>query len=449
MSLARARRLALWMPLALSLAFPQAALAKKKPVAPPPVVHVQTFQEQLASRAGGQIASFYANRAAPLWTHADGSLDPAALELVKLVQTADEDGLDPAALHAAELTQAVNAVQSNPTPEARLNAEVLLSQAFAAYVGALRNDSPEGMEYEAKTLAPQQIGAYYTLSEAAKAPSLAEYVHEMRWMHPLYAPLRQAMMANAALSPADKLAATRNLERIRQIPDQRNGRHIIVDAAHARLWMYEGDKAVDSMRVVVGKPQKQTPAYAGYIRSAYLNPYWNVPPDMVRSIIARNVLNQGMGYLKRQGYEVTTAYGAEGDPIDPLTIDWAAVQRGDDKIFVRQKPGPRNSMGTMKYEFPNPHGIYLHDTPEKETLEAAGRQESAGCIRLEDAKRLGSWLMEGDIQKLGDAPEQKIELPQPVPMYITYLTAQVGDDGQIAFGPDPYSRDGVALATAN
>jgi L,D-transpeptidase YcbB len=256
-------------------------------------------------------------------------------------------------------------------------------------------------------------------------------------------------MADTTLSPDDRVAAVHNLERIRQIPPQTQGRHIIIDAANATLWMYDGDKPVDSMKVVVGKPKKQTPAYAGYIRSAYLNPYWNVPADMIRSIIAKNVLTQGMGYLKRQGYEVVSSYGSEGEPIDPLTIDWPAVQRGDLKIFVRQKPGPRNSMGTMKYEFPNPHGIYLHDTPEKGTLEAAGRQESAGCIRLEDAKRLGSWLMQGDIQKLGDAPEQRIELPQPVPMYITYLTAQVGDDGQIAFGPDPYSRDGVALAAAN
>ena len=452
MSLARARRWAIFMPLALSLAFAQPALAsgKGKQAAPPPApVHVQTFQEQLAARAGGEIGSFYAYRDQPLWTHADGSLDPAAFELLKLIQTADEDGLDPATLHAAALAQAINAAQTNATPDARATAEVMLSQAFAAYVASLRSDSPEGMKYEAKTLAPQQIGAYYTLTEAAKAPSLAEYVHDMRWMHPLYAPLRQAVMADAALTPDNRLTAVRNLERIRQIPAQPNGRHIIIDSAKARLWMYDGDKAVDSMRVVVGKPEKQTPAYAGYIRSAYLNPYWNVPPDMVRSIIAKNVLNQGMGYLKRQGYEVTTAYGAEGVPIDPLTIDWAAVQRGDVKIFVRQKPGPRNSMGTMKYEFPNPYGIYLHDTPEKETLEGASRQESAGCIRLEDAKRLGSWLMEGDIQKLGNAPEQKIELPKPVPVYITYLTAHVGDGGQIAFGPDPYSRDGVALATAN
>lgn len=446
MSLARVRRPAILMPVALALAVSHPALAAgSKAVAvatPAPAPSVQTL---LASRTSGQVASYYHYGAKPLWTHADGTLDPAALELVKLVETADEDGLDPAALHAAQLAQAVNAAQADPTQATLLNAEAMLSQTFAAYVAALDSQGSEAMQYEASTLQPRALGAYYTLAQAAKAPSLVDYVRDMRWMHPLYAPLRHALMAGQALSPEDRQLGIKNLERIRQIPAQPSGRHIIIDSASATLWMYEGDKAVDSMKVVVGKPQKQTPAYSGYIRSAFLNPYWNVPPDMVRSIIARNVLSQGMGYLKRQGYEVVAAYG-DTDVLDPLKVDWPAVQRGDETIVVRQKPGPRNSMGTMKYEFPNPYGIYLHDTPEKESLAGNNRQESAGCIRLEDAKRLGSWLMQGDIEAASGAPEQRIELPQPVPVYVTYLTAHVDGSGQVAFGPDPYARDHQSLA---
>jgi murein L,D-transpeptidase YcbB/YkuD len=304
------------------------------------------------------------------------------------------------------------------------------------------------MQYEAGTLKPQRAIDYYTLQEASKAPSLSDYVRTMPWMHPLYAPLRRALMIDATLSPADRELATMNLERIRQIPPQPRDRHIIIDSANATLTMYDGDKIVDSMKVIVGKPEKgkQTPAYAGYIRTAFANPYWNVPDDMVRSIIARNVLNQGMGYLKRQGYEVLPDWSPDAEVLDPYKVDWAAVQRGDLKVHVRQKPGPRNSMGTIKYEFPNPYGIYLHDTPEKDLMDKDNRQLSAGCIRLEDAMKLGEWLLEAPINVASDTPEQRLDLPRPVPVYVVYLTAHAEGD-RVAVGRDPYARDGTALAS--
>ena len=204
------------------------------------------------------------------------------------------------------------------------------------------------------------------------------------------------------------------------------------------------------MRVVVGKPDphKETPAYAGYIRTAFVNPYWNVPDDFVKSLIAKNVLEQGQSYLKRQGYEVLSGWGDDAHMLDPTKLDWRAVQRGEIFVHVRQKPGPRNSMGTIKYEFPNPYGIYLHDTPEKDLMDKDNRQLSAGCIRLEDAKKLGEWLLKTDnIDMSSDAPEQKLDLPQPVPVYVVYLTAHA-DNGRLAIGDDPYARDGTAPSSS-
>jgi murein L,D-transpeptidase YcbB/YkuD len=438
MSLARARRSALWLPLALSIALSQPASAAGPAAA-------SEFQSQLVALSAGEVASFYAHRADPLWTRADGTLDPAATELVRLVETADEDGLSPAALHASELAQAVGQAQSNPTPAALAQAEALLSRTFVAYANALRQDSGASIKYESVALAPHAAGAYLTLDQAAKAPSLAEYVRDMRWMHPLYAPLRRALMDDGEISPSDRQFALKNLERIRAIPAQPTGRHIVIDAANATLWMYEGDQVVDSMKVIVGKPDKQTPAYAGYIRYAIVNPYWNVPDDLVRSLIARNVLTQGMGYLTRQGYEVVSAWSNDAEVIDPHKIDWGAVRSGGQTIFVRQRPGPVNSMGKVKYEFPNVYGIYLHDTPERDLLDKDARQLSSGCIRLEDAKRLGQWLMEGDIEVASSAPEQKVDLPRPVPLYVTYLTARA-EGGRVAVSADPYARDRQALA---
>jgi len=108
---------------------------------------------------------------------------------------------------------------------------------------------------------------------------------------------------------------------------------------------------------------------------------------------------------------------------------------------VRQLPGPRNSMGRIKIGFPNNSDIYLHDTPNKALFADDDRSLSHGCIRLQDAERLGEWLMGRDPQSAAnDAPEQHVLLPSPVPIYLTYLTAQV-NDGQLSYLDDVYGRD--------
>jgi len=126
-------------------------------------------------------------------------------------------------------------------------------------------------------------------------------------------------------------------------------------------------------------------------------------------------------------------------------VDWAAVVAGREHVRVRQRPGVGNMMGEVKFEFPNDFGIYLHDTPTRNLFQGADRRQSSGCIRLEDAQRLGQWLFGRRLSAASDRPEQRIELPQPVPVYITYLTAAPSDDG-IVFRDDGYGRDTDALA---
>lgn len=443
MSLARVRRSAILLPLAAFFMAPLPAHAAG-------YVPTPEFKTQLVAQTSGQIASYYAYGPGPVWIDAGGTLDPAADELVKLVQSAADDSLDPVALHSAELSQAVFLAEQQPSPETLARAEIMLSTTLANYVAALRQESGAHMKYEASTLQPHYNGAYYVLSAAAKAPSLAQYVHDMAWMHPLYGPLRWALVDDPTVTPDARRIAIENLDRIRQIPAQPLGRHIVINTATAMLTMYDGNQVADQMRVVVGKPDphKETPAYAGYIRSAFVNPYWNVPDDFVRSLIARNVLSEGMAYLKRQGYEVLSGWDADAQILDPTKLDWHAVQDGELFVHVRQKPGPRNSMGTVKYEFPNPYGIYLHDTPEKDLMQKDDRQLSAGCIRLQDAKKLGEWLLKGNLDMSSDQPEQRFDLPQPVPVYVVYVTASA-DNGHVVIGDDPYSRDTPRVAPAS
>jgi murein L,D-transpeptidase YcbB/YkuD len=194
------------------------------------------------------------------------------------------------------------------------------------------------------------------------------------------------------------------------------------------------------MKVIVGKPGEQTPMIAGLIRTTVLNPYWNVPPDLVRRRIAAGVLSSGVGFLKAKRYEVLSDFTENATAIDPKTVDWAAVAAGRRDVRVRQLPGGDNAMGAMKFMFPNDFGVYLHDTPDKKLFAAADRSQSSGCVRVEDAPRLARWLFGRAPKPNANDPEQTVALPQPVPLYINYFTA--GWSGErFALRSDPYGRD--------
>ena len=201
------------------------------------------------------------------------------------------------------------------------------------------------------------------------------------------------------------------------------GRAVLVDAASARLYMIKDGQVVDSMRVIVGKPDTATPELRSTLWYATLNPYWNVTPELTRTLIAPNVLRLGYSYLERQGYEVVTDFTKDGKVVSPDSVDWHAVAAGKATVLVRQRPGPANSMGEVKFNIPNSDGIYLHDTPRKELFSTDNRNLSHGCVRLEDAPRLARWLLGRDPDAQDAGPEQYVPIPSGVPIVITYLNA--------------------------
>jgi len=237
-----------------------------------------------------------------------------------------------------------------------------------------------------------------------------------------------------------------NLERARRLPlATERGRYVLVDVGAAKMYMYEDGRVVDSMKVIVGKEETATPMMAAQMRYASVNPYWNVPPELVISLIAPNVLKQGMTYLKDRRYEVLTDWSDEATALNPATIDWPAVAAGQKVIRVRQLPGGGNSMGSVKYMMPNDFGIYLHDTPNKAVFADENRWISNGCIRLEDSNRFAKWLMGGLPQVPDPDRPQRVDLQAPVPVYITYLTASATPQS-VTFRADPYRRDAAVIA---
>jgi murein L,D-transpeptidase YcbB/YkuD len=184
---------------------------------------------------------------------------------------------------------------------------------------------------------------------------------------------------------------------------------------------------------------------AAFVRYAVLNPYWNVPPDLVQRRIAPNVLSQGLGYLREKRYELLSSWSADADRVDPATVDWEAVAAGRQELRVRQLPGPANMMGEVKFMMSGELGIYLHDTPDRTLFAQDDRRLSSGCVRLEDAQRLSRWLFQRAVAPRSEDPEQHVDLPEPVPVYITYLTAAPSEQG-IVFRDDIYNRDPALLA---
>src|SRR5206468_3366741 len=382
-----------------------------------------------------------ARKDAPLWL-APGAGDSAE-QLLSLLSTANLDGLDPAKYHVAELRQALDAARTGKRKHV-LEADKALSAAFVSYVADLRQDSGVGITYVDPDLRPSPPSPLAALLTAAGQPSLAEYVSTLGWMHPIYAQLRQALAKQGYSTDQQRQLLQLNMQRARALPAG-NQRYVVVNAAQQRLYMYDGAKPVDSMVVVVGKPKWPTPMLTAYIRYAALNPYWYVPPDLAGEDVAQYVVKQGLKYLDDYGYEIVDDWTPNPKILDPKTVDWQGVLDGKTQVMIRQKPGPKNFMGRMKFMFPNQFGVYLHDNPRRELFLKSSRYFSGGCVRLEDAARLGRWLFGHDLDWQSAGSEQPVMLQQPVPVYITYLTAM--PDGQaIAYYDDVYGRDGPKLA---
>jgi murein L,D-transpeptidase YcbB/YkuD len=388
----------------------------------------------------GDIAAFYRSRGgAPLWLAPNAGA--AAQQLIQLLATAQADNINPRRYNVRALSRALDDARSG-SPAAVQRAEALLSSAFVTYVRDTKHDPGVGIIYLDQELKPEAPSAVDILTSAARAPSLSNYVQQMRWMNPIYAKLRQAMASRIYRNVAEFRLLQLNLERARALPAG-GSRYVIVNPPAARLYMYENGQVVDSMRVVAGRPDPiaQTPMMNAFIRYIALNPYWNSPPDITSRKLAPTILKEGRAYFTKRGYDLVDQFGENAHVLNPMSVDWKAVAAGRVKVNLRQRPGPANSMGRMKFMFPNPQGIWLHDTPEREKIEDAARLESNGCVRLEDAPRFARWLFNGrPPSPKGARPEQKVNLPEPVPVYITYLTA-VPSGTSIVYFDDFYGKD--------
>lgn len=380
----------------------------------------------------------------PQWVRSDGQRP--AQHLIALLQSSDLDGLDPKRFNINGLKRAVMDAEGGGFAAAD-RANAMLDEALVSYVKALRSAPSRDWIINDREAVPSAPSSDELLDEAAQSPSLESWLKTMPFMHRSYAELRRALARSETMGDRQSAELLRlNLQRVRLLPAE--GRYVLVNTAAQKLYMYEDGQVVDEMRVVVGKAHQPTPMMAATIKFTALNPYWQVPPDLAAERVAPHVVRQGLSYLEENGYVLLSDWGENPRPVDPSAVDWEAVAAAKVLVRLRQEPGPNNAMGRMKFMFPNPQGIYLHDTPNKELLNEDARLFSGGCVRLEDAPRLAQWIYGTPLSWEGARTEQPVGLPAPMPVYLIYQTA-VPSGGDIVFYQDIYGKDRSMLAGSN
>jgi murein L,D-transpeptidase YcbB/YkuD len=237
-----------------------------------------------------------------------------------------------------------------------------------------------------------------------------------------------------------------SLERWRWLPRQMGDRYILVNIPEMRLDVWERGTVGLTMRVVVGKKQTPTPIFSEEMTYLVFSPYWNVPPDIAKNETLPSVVKDA-GFLDRMNMEIVDR---GGNRVDAASIDLSSPGQ----YRFRQRPGASNSLGLVKFMFPNQFNVYLHDTPADSLFARASRAFSHGCVRLEQPDKLAAYVLRDQPdwtpERIGEAmqggQERTVKLNEPLPVYIGYWTASVSADGLVQFRKDIYGSDGRLTA---
>ena len=241
-----------------------------------------------------------------------------------------------------------------------------------------------------------------------------------------------------------------NFERWQLLSWQLGERAILVNIADYSLAVLEGGLSVLDMQVIVGRPDRQTPVFSGEVNVLVLNPYWVIPHMIAVKDILPHVLHDP-GYLNRLGIRVFQGWDAGAVDLDPGTINWQGLSTKYFPYRLRQDPGPANSLGQIKFLFPNPYSVYLHDTPSRQLFKKVRRSLSSGCIRVEKPLELAAYLLQGNglgsieavKAELASEHNKAVRLPSRIPIHLIYLTAWGDEMGTVYFREDIYGRDGL------
>ncbi|RFC65127.1 murein L,D-transpeptidase [Fulvimarina endophytica] len=230
-----------------------------------------------------------------------------------------------------------------------------------------------------------------------------------------------------------------------QLAEAMPARYVMVNIPAAAIEAVENGQVVQRHTAVVGKVDRQTPILNSRIQNLNLNPYWHAPASIVRKDIIP-LVRKDPTYLQRNGIHI---FNGNREEVPPQAIDWNSDEAVN--YLFRQDPGPKSAMASVKINFPNPHAVYMHDTPQQGLFSELMRFESSGCVRVQNVRDLIVWLARDEpgwdrqaIERVISArTRQDIDLSNPVPVYFTYVTAWATDPAVVQFRDDIYHRDGA------
>ena len=239
-----------------------------------------------------------------------------------------------------------------------------------------------------------------------------------------------------------------SMERLRWLPEDSGQKYVQVNISDFALHVIQNHRSLLKMKVIVGKPFKQTPVFQATMKTVVINPSWEVP----RSIMTEEMLPKLQKNTSFLAHEHLKLLDYKGNEINPDTVKWNRITPDNFKYRIVQIPGKWNSLGRVKFLFPNSYDVYLHGTPEQYLFSKDVRTFSHGCMRVENPTLLAACLLKDQgyekeqiEAQIKEETETQISLKHHIPVYVTYLTAWVDDAGQLCFRDDIYSRDNIFL----
>ncbi|HXU28720.1 MAG TPA: L,D-transpeptidase family protein [Bacteroidia bacterium] len=235
-----------------------------------------------------------------------------------------------------------------------------------------------------------------------------------------------------------------NLERWKNMPSKFEKKYFFINIAANEFELIENDSLIMSMKIIVGRSDRKTPVFNADVTYIIFNPYWIIPPGIMKKDILQKV-KADTSYISKNNMIVYK----DNKEIAYTNLNWDEVDSNHVHYKIIQTPGPNNPLGVIEFTFPNPYFVYMHDTPSKKLFDEPSPAFSSGCIRVSKAVELAKYILLEDKNWKGDKIDSlintgknyKVYLNNPIKIYITYFTAWVNKDGSLQFAPDIYKKD--------
>lgn len=288
--------------------------------------------------------------------------------------------------------------------------------------------------------------------------ALRDGIANFQWRHGLKADgtIGQKTLAALNISPKERYAElVKSMSEWAKLPENEGSHYVHVNIPSFSMSLVKDGNHVIKMKVIAGKPSRPTPTLYSKLKTIVFNPHWNVPP----TIVAKDVIpgmRKNPNYLNEHyGLKVYSSWQKDAHEIDPLTIDWHSINGSTFPYKLSAPPGSENPLGRVKFIFNNDHDVYMHDTPSKGLFKKIHRAYSSGCIRLEKPFHLVEYFYDDNSdldheqvsRYLSSNQTKYVQLKNPVPVHITYITAWVDRSGYVHFREDLYKKHRTQAAS--